>query len=134
MESTQTVATPPEAAPAVPAAPTSPTAHPFVLTDRASAQVKEVIKAQGFEGYFLSVRVVPSGCSGFGYDLNLIKESKPNDVLWEQEGVKIATDALSARYLQGTEVDYVTSLQGAGFKFANPNAKSSCGCGQSFST
>jgi len=128
MESTQTTAAAPEAT-------TTPAAeHPFLLTARATAQVKEVIKAQGFEGYYLSVRVVPSGCSGFGYDLNLIKETKPNDVLWEQEGVKIATDALSAKYLQGTEVDYVTSLQGAGFKFTNPNAKSSCGCGQSFST
>lgn len=104
------------------------------LTERAVTQVKDVIKAQGFEGYYLSVRVTPSGCSGFGYDLNLIKELKPNDLQWEQDGVKIATDALSAKYLQGTEVDYVTSIQGSGFKFANPNAKSSCGCGQSFST
>lgn len=104
------------------------------LTERAVQQVKEVIKAQGFEGYFLTVRVVPSGCSGFGYDLNLIKDTKPEDLIWEQDGVRVATDPLSAKYLAGTEVDYVTTLQGAGFKFLNPNAKSSCGCGQSFST
>ncbi len=113
-----------------PAAP----ARPITLTERATAQVKTIIKAQNFEGYYLSVRVVPSGCSGFGYDLNLVKDTRPGDLTWEQDGIKLATDALSARYLGGTEVDYVTGLQAAGFKFNNPNAKSSCGCGQSFST
>jgi iron-sulfur cluster assembly accessory protein len=77
---------------------------------------------------------VPAGCSGLGYDLNLVKESKAGDQVWEQDGVKIATDALSAQYLGGTQIDYVTSITGAGFKFENPNAKSSCGCGTSFST
>jgi iron-sulfur cluster assembly protein len=110
------------------------TAQPLKMTEKAVAQVKEVIRAQGFEGYFLSIRVVPAGCSGLGYDLNLVKESKPNDVIWEQDGIKLATDPMSVRYLNGTEVDYVTSLQGAGFKFSNPNAKSSCGCGTSFTT
>jgi iron-sulfur cluster assembly protein len=127
----ETVETP--VSPVAPKA-TTPSALPFTLTERAIAQVKEVIKAQGFEGYYLSVRVVPSGCSGFGYDLNLVKETRPNDVTWEQDGVKVATDGLSSQYLSGTEVDYATSIQGAGFKFLNPNAKSSCGCGQSFST
>jgi len=77
--------------------------------------------------------VVPAGCSGFGYDLNLTKEAQPNDLVWEQDGVKIATDEMSKQYLIGTEVDYVTGLHGSGFKFNNPNAKSSCGCGSSFS-
>jgi iron-sulfur cluster assembly protein len=107
---------------------------PLRLTENAVAQVKEVIKAQGFEGYYLSIRVAPAGCSGLGYDLNLVKDAKQDDLLWEQDGVKIATDAMSTQYLAGTEVDYVTSLQGAGFKFNNPNAKSSCGCGSSFTT
>jgi iron-sulfur cluster assembly protein len=106
----------------------------IVLTAAAVAQVKEVIKAQGFDGHFLTVRVVPTGCSGLGYDLNMVKESKPGDIIWEQDGVKIATDPMSKRYLGGTEVDFVSGLQGAGFKFNNPNAKSSCGCGSSFST
>jgi iron-sulfur cluster assembly protein len=107
---------------------------PVRLTVAAVTQVKEVIKAQGFEGYFFSIRVVPAGCSGLGYDLNLVKEAKPNDHVWEQEGVKITTDALSSKYLLGTVVDFVTSVTGAGFKFENPNAKSSCGCGTSFTT
>ena len=114
----------------------APSASPsnFSLTPAAVAQVKEVIKAQGFEGYFFSIRVVPAGCSGLGYDLNLVKETKPSVLTWEQDGVKIATDALSSKYLGGTTIDYVTSVTGAGFKFENPNAKSSCGCGTSFTT
>ncbi|MCY1045346.1 iron-sulfur cluster assembly accessory protein [Corallococcus sp. bb12-1] len=107
---------------------------PVQLTAAALAQVKTVIQAQGFQEYFFSIRVVPSGCSGLGYDLNLVKESKAGDQIWEQDGVKIATDALSAQYLSGTHIDYVTSITGAGFKFENPNAKSSCGCGTSFTT
>lgn len=104
------------------------------LTERAVAQVKEVMAAQRFEGHVLSVRVVPAGCSGLGYDLNLLPGPKPGDVVWEQDGLRIATDPMSQRYLLGTEVDYVTGVQGSGFKFTNPNAKSSCGCGSSFST
>ncbi|GMT96322.1 iron-sulfur cluster insertion protein ErpA [Corallococcus caeni] len=110
------------------------TSAPVVLTAAAIAQVKTVIQAQGFQGYFFSIRVVPSGCSGLGYDLNLVKETKAGDQTWEQDGVTIATDALSAQYLSGTHIDYVTSITGAGFKFENPNAKSSCGCGTSFTT
>jgi iron-sulfur cluster assembly protein len=65
--------------------------------------------------------------------LNLVKEAAAGDLVFEQDGIQIATDALSAQYLGGTVVDYVTSVQGAGFKFSNPNAKSTCGCGTSFS-
>ncbi len=119
--------------PSTPAVQATPPAQ-VKLTEAAVTQVKEVIKAQGFEGYYFSIRVVPAGCSGLGYDLNLVKETKPNDLTWEQDGVRIATDALSSKYLAGTTVDYVTSVTGAGFKFENPNAKSSCGCGTSFST
>jgi iron-sulfur cluster assembly accessory protein len=113
-----------------------PTEQPrmLTLTERAIAQVKEVIKSQSFEGYFLTVRVVPAGCSGLGYDLNLMKESKPGDLIWEQDGVKLCTDPMSTTYLSGTEVDFVKTETGSGFKFSNPNAKSSCGCGTSFST
>ena len=104
------------------------------LTPAAVAQVQKVIQDQGFQGYYFSIRVVPAGCSGLGYDLNMVREAKPNDILWEQDGVKLTTDALSNQYLAGTEIDFVTSVTGAGFKFNNPNAKSSCGCGTSFST
>lgn len=111
---------------------TAPSA--LILTPAAVLQVKDVIKSQGFEGYYLVVRVVPSGCSGLGYDLNLLKDTRAGDQVWEQDGVKIATDPMSAQYLKGTQVDYLKSDTQAGFKFVNPNAKSSCGCGNSFST
>ena len=134
MNDSMDVTTEPTTAPVPAAATPSESATPFNLSARAVEQVKSVIKAQGFEGYFLSVRVVPSGCSGFGYDLNLVQDSKAGDVVWEQEGVRMTTDALSQKYLGGTTVDYVSSATGEGFKFENPNAKSSCGCGQSFNT
>ena len=115
------------------ATPSTPSQTALTLTARAVAQVKEVIAQQHLEGHYLTVRVIPSGCSGLGYDLNLVKETKAGDVIWEQDGVQTATDALSVQYLKGTQVDYVKNDMQAGFKFENPNAKSSCGCGSSFS-
>ncbi|MFO0600130.1 MAG: iron-sulfur cluster assembly accessory protein [Myxococcaceae bacterium] len=103
------------------------------LTERAVAQVKDVMATQHLEGHYLTVRVVPAGCSGLGYDLNLVKDTKAGDLIWEQDGVMIATDAMSVAYLKGTTVDYLTGDTQSGFKFENPNAKSSCGCGSSFS-
>ena len=124
------------AAPAVetPAAPaTIPESKPMVLTERAVIQVKEVIAEQKLDNHYLTVRVVPAGCSGLGYDLNLVKETKEGDLVWTQDGVMMATDVMSTQYLKGTQVDYVKTDTSAGFKFENPNAKSSCGCGSSFS-
>lgn len=111
------------------------TAEPSVmtLTPRAISQIKQVIAEQQLEGHLLTVRVVPAGCSGLGYDLNLIEKAKDGDLIWEQDGVKMCTDLMSREYLKGTTVDYLTSPTQSGFKFENPNAKSSCGCGSSFS-
>lgn len=106
---------------------------PMILTERAVLQVKEVMAEQKLDGHYLTVRVVPAGCSGLGYDLNLVKETKQGDIVWTQDGVMIATDVMSTQYLKGTQVDYVKTDTSAGFKFENPNAKSSCGCGSSFS-
>lgn len=105
----------------------------MTLSERAVAQVKQVISEQKLDGHFLTVRVVPAGCSGLGYDLNLIEKSKEGDLVWEQDGLKLCTDAMSMQYLKGTVVDYVSTTTQSGFKFENPNAKSSCGCGSSFS-
>lgn len=116
-----------------PASTTSAEKPALVLTERAIAQVKQVMVEQKLDGHFLSVRVVPAGCSGLGYDLNLVKETKAGDLMWSQDGVSIVTDAMSVTYLAGTTVDYQTSPTQSGFKFENPNAKSSCGCGSSFS-
>ncbi len=125
------VATPVVETPAAPA--TTPDSKPMVLTERAVIQVKEVIAEQKLDGHYLTVRVVPAGCSGLGYDLNLVKETKEGDIVWTQDGVMMATDVMSTQYLKGTQVDYVKTDTSAGFKFENPNAKSSCGCGSSFS-
>jgi iron-sulfur cluster assembly protein len=104
-----------------------------VLSSSAISQVKHVIEQQGFEGFYLTVRVIPAGCSGLGYDVNLLKEAKPGDTIWTQEGIVIATDELSKTYLKGTIMNWVKTDTSAGFKFENPNAKSNCGCGSSFS-
>ncbi|MFH1649536.1 MAG: iron-sulfur cluster assembly accessory protein, partial [Candidatus Woesearchaeota archaeon] len=73
------------------------------------------------------------GCSGFQYGMEIIPEADPGDTTIEVDGVKFFVDAQSHELLKGAKVDYVDSLQGAGFKISNPNAKSTCGCGQSFS-
>lgn len=118
-----------------PAAQTSPSSSPavLVLTPGAVEQVKAVLKEQKIEGGYLVVRVVPAGCSGLGYDLNLVNDTRPGDVTWAQDGVKMATDPMSEKYLSGTTLDYVKTDTAAGFRFSNPNAKSTCGCGSSFS-
>ena len=80
----------------------------------------------------LRVRVVPGGCSGFQYSLNIEEESRQGDHVLEQNGVRIFVDMFSAQYLNGVEIDYVNSMMGSGFTFKNPNATGSCGCGSSF--
>jgi iron-sulfur cluster assembly protein len=116
-----------------PSAPTQVAATVLQLTEAAVQQIKEVIASQSLQGHFLAIRVVPAGCSGLGYDLNLVKEIKEGDLRWSQDGIELITDTLSAKYLEGTRMDWVKTDTAAGFKFENPNAKSSCGCGSSFS-
>ena len=119
---------------AAPARSTPAEAGPVLqLTEAAVLQLKEVIASQDLQGHFLAVRVVPAGCSGLGYDLNLVKDVKEGDLRWTQDGIELITDKLSAKYLEGTRMDWVKTDTAAGFKFENPNAKSSCGCGSSFS-
>lgn len=103
------------------------------LTPAAVAQVKQIMLEQKLDGHYLAVRVVPGGCSGLSQHLDLVKEPKPGDQQWQQEGLTLCTDALSASYLDGTVMDYVKNEVMAGFKFDIPKAKSTCGCGSSFS-
>ncbi len=81
----------------------------------------------------LRVRVVPGGCSGFQYSLNIEEESRDGDQVIEQEGVRLFVDMFSAQYLSGITVDYVSNMMGSGFTFENPNSTGGCGCGSSFS-
>src|SRR5438093_5619685 len=103
------------------------------LTEKAAEKVREIKTAESIEeNYGLRLRVVGGGCSGFSYDL-YFDQSTPLDKIYESHGVKLVVDQMSLQYLRGTDVDYVEGLQGAGFKFGNPNVKSTCGCGSSFS-
>jgi iron-sulfur cluster insertion protein len=104
------------------------------LTDRAAEKVKEIRDSEGLAGQGLRVRVIGGGCAGFSYDLFFEDETSDLDQTFESHGIPIYVDMMSAQYLDGTEIDYVEGLQGAGFKFVNPQAKQTCGCGSSFAT
>ena len=104
----------------------------ITITEKAAAKVKEIASAESLEGQGLRLRVVGGGCAGFSYDL-YFDEPAEVDRQFEVAGVQCIVDEMSLMYLVGTEIDYVEGLQGAGFKFQNPNVKSTCGCGSSFS-
>jgi len=115
--------------------PSAADAPTFVtLTDRAVEMVREAIEAENLQGHGIRIGVVGGGCSGFQYSMDFESAAKDGDVVLEQSGVKLFVDPMSSMYLQGVTIDYVQGLQGAGFKFSNPNAKNTCGCGSSFST
>ena len=105
------------------------------LTEKAAEKVKEIRTSEEDlqSDHALRVRVVGGGCSGFQYDLFFEDETTDFDQMFETHGVRIFVDLMSLQYLEGTEIDYVDGLHGAGFKFLNPAAKSTCGCGSSFS-
>jgi iron-sulfur cluster insertion protein len=104
-----------------------------IITPVAAAKVNEIREAEAIESNLaLRLRVAGGGCAGFSYDL-YFDEPAEVDRQFEVQGVKVVVDEMSLMYLVGTEIDYVEGLQGAGFKFNNPNVKSTCGCGSSFS-
>lgn len=105
----------------------------LTLTDKAAEKVKEIREAENLGSQGLRVRVLGGGCSGFTYDLFFEDETSDLDQTFESHGIKLYVDMMSYQYLEGTEIDYVEGLHGAGFKFQNPAAKSTCGCGSSFS-
>jgi iron-sulfur cluster assembly accessory protein len=103
------------------------------ITNVAAGKVLEIREAEGIESDMsLRLRVVGGGCAGFSYDLYFDSKTEV-DKQFEVNGVDVVVDQMSLMYLMGTEIDYVEGLQGAGFKFSNPNVKSTCGCGSSFS-
>jgi iron-sulfur cluster assembly protein len=102
------------------------------VTPVASEKIKEAMQAEGKPGLSLRIYVEGGGCSGMQYGLVFEEEEKDGDEVVDHDGFKILVDRFSAPYLSGIEIDYVTTLQGAGFKINNPNATGSCGCGHSF--
>jgi iron-sulfur cluster insertion protein len=114
-------------------APTEGMAGALQLTDVAAEKVREIRGTESIEDHYaLRVKVMGGGCAGFQYDL-YFDEHAEGDYVFESSGVKLLIDQMSFMYLMGTSIDYVEGLQGAGFKFNNPNSTGSCGCGSSFS-
>ena len=126
-------ANPATTTPAPSAAPAAPPIN-LAVTEPAAAEIKKFMS--GEEGLpetaGLRVRVVPGGCSGFQYSLNIEEDSRQGDFILDEKGVRLFVDMFSAQYLNGVEIDYVTNMMGSGFTFTNPNATGSCGCGSSF--
>ena len=106
-----------------------------VITPAAAVEVKRFMEAEGVtaDRGGLRVSVQPGGCSGFKYGLLIEDESAEDDLVVDGEGFRVFVDPFSAQYLSGVVIDYVSSFQGSGFTFKNPNATGGCGCGTSFS-
>jgi iron-sulfur cluster insertion protein len=111
----------------------APEGTALMLTDVAVEKVKEVMTRDGVKDGGLRIAIVGGGCSGFQYNLSLDESAREDDTIIEQGGVKLFLDPISQQYVYGTVIDYVNGLHGAGFKFVNPNANRTCGCGSSFS-
>ena len=104
----------------------------LTLTKIAASKVQEFLNQNGRPAAALRVRVAGGGCSGFQYQLALDDDHAEDDNVYEQNGIKLYVDPKSQLYLDGTEIDYVEDIMGSGFRFNNPNATGSCGCGESF--
>jgi iron-sulfur cluster assembly accessory protein len=112
---------------------TTPTTEtPVNFTPHAIAKVKEIMAQQNPVPAGLRVGVVGGGCSGFSYSMSFENGAGMMDKTFDFDGLKVFVDATSLMYLKGVSVDYLETLEGAGFKFDNPNVKSTCGCGSSF--
>jgi iron-sulfur cluster assembly accessory protein len=112
---------------------TQSTVSPISVTDTAVAEVRRYMEEQGTASEAgLRVGVLPGGCSGFQYGLNIEDEPQEDDLVVEVNGLRLFVDPFSMQYLGGVEIDYVTTFQGSGFTFNNPNASGGCGCGSSF--
>jgi iron-sulfur cluster assembly accessory protein len=111
----------------------TPKTPPVSLTPNAISKVKEIMAQQNPVPTGLRVGVVGGGCSGFSYSMSFENGAGMMDKVFDMEGLKVYVDATSLMYLNQCIVDYVETLEGAGFKFENPNVKSTCGCGSSFS-
>lgn len=105
----------------------------ITLTEKAAEKVRELAKEDDLVGQGLRVRIMGGGCSGFTYNLYFEEAAAETDETIESQGIALYVDPQSALYLEGTEIDYVESLSGSGFKFTNPNVSGTCGCGSSFS-
>jgi iron-sulfur cluster assembly protein len=102
------------------------------LSDQATQQLRLLMEQQGLEEVGLRVFVSPGGCSGFNYGMQFEDTALEGDAIESLGGIQLYVDEFSAQYLEGAEIDYVDELMGGGFTVHNPNAITSCSCGQSF--
>jgi iron-sulfur cluster assembly protein len=106
----------------------------LLLTDAAADEVRKFMAEEELPGEGgLRVRVIPGGCSGFQYAMEIEESPQEDDSVADIKGIKVFVDMFSAQYLDNVEIDYVSSVMGSGFTFKNPNATGGCGCGSSFS-
>jgi len=105
------------------------------ISGNANIEVKKFMTAEGVSPDVggLRVSVQPGGCSGFKYSLLIEDQAADDDTVLQQDGFRVFVDPFSMQYLNGVQIDYVTSMQGSGFTFKNPNSTGGCGCGSSFS-
>ena len=103
-----------------------------LLTQQAGKKVVSLIERDN-EGDYLRLAIMGGGCNGLSYKMKFVDKLKKGDILVITQGAQVVVDSKSALYLKGTHLDYSNKLMGGGFKFSNPNAKSSCSCGESFS-
>ncbi len=107
--------------------------RPMQFTAAAAAKVRELVAEEGNDALKLRVYIQGGGCSGFQYGFEFDEEQGDDDIALQTDGATLLVDPLSLQYLMGAEVDYTESLHGAQFVIRNPNAKTTCGCGSSFS-
>src|ERR1700743_2968860 len=103
------------------------------MTDAATAKVKAMMEKKGKTGHTLRFGVVTGGCAGLSYEMKFQKTPYENDIAFEQKGIHVIIKQESVEFFKGIEIYYVDTLRESGFKYKNPQAKSSCGCGTSFS-
>lgn len=103
------------------------------VTEKAAEQIKALMVKESLAGHSLRIAAIGGGCSGMSYKLHFEESSSPDDKVFEEHGVKLVCDKKSYIVLNEMTLDYTDGLNGTGFVFQNPNAKSTCGCGSSFS-
>ncbi|MBF0489389.1 MAG: iron-sulfur cluster assembly accessory protein [Candidatus Omnitrophica bacterium] len=105
----------------------------ITLTDSAVEKIRSMMAKEGKEGYALRFGLTTGGCAGLSYEMKFQKTPYENDIVFDQKGLTVIVNQESVEFIKGVEVDYIDTLRESGFKYKNPNAKSSCGCGTSFS-
>jgi len=106
--------------------------RPILFTEAAVQRVIDALEMEDKRDHGLRVAVVGGGCAGFQYTLSFETQGRPGDTEWDEDGFHVFVDKLSVAYLSGVQIDFSSSPMGSGFKFANPNVTTTCGCGSSF--